>query len=76
MMYLEVYVFNSPAVTEGLVYDEETLPDFPPPDILKGKIEDQVPSIRWVDLKTGKIETSDYHGSYYLGIIERLFTSE
>jgi hypothetical protein len=67
MMYLEVYVVNSLTITEEQVYNEETLPDFPPLDILKKKIEDQVPSIKWVDVETGAIETSDYQGQVLFG---------
>jgi hypothetical protein len=66
-MYLEVYVFNSLTVTEEQVYNEETLLDFPPPDILKKKIEDQVPSIKWIDVDTGTIETSDCQGQILFG---------
>lgn len=67
IMYLEVYVFNSPVVTEEQVYDEETLPVFPHPDILKKKIEDHVPGIKWLDAETGRIDTSDHQGQLILG---------
>lgn len=67
MIYLEVYVFNSVTVTEEQVYNEETLPDFPPLDILKKEIEDEVPSIKWVDAETGTIETSNHQGQLLFG---------
>lgn len=66
-MYLEVYVFNSLAVTEEQVWDEETLPDFPSPDTLKKKIEEQVSNIKWLDNHTAKIDTSDYQGQFLIG---------
>ncbi|WP_426668786.1 hypothetical protein ACPPVU_21455 [Mucilaginibacter sp. McL0603] len=61
-MYLEVYVFNAPIVTEEQIYDEATLPDFPDLDILKKKVEEQVPGIKWLDAKTGQIYTSGHQG--------------
>jgi hypothetical protein len=67
MMYLEVYVFNSLTVTEEQVYHKETLPDFPTTDILKKDIEVQVPSIKWVDLEKGIIETPHYQGQLVFG---------
>lgn len=66
-MYLEVYVFNSLTVTEEQVWDEETLPDFPSPDTLRKKIEDQVPNIKWLEPETGKIDTSHFLGQILFG---------
>jgi hypothetical protein len=66
-MYLEVYVFNSAILTEEQLYDEKTLPDFPPLNILRGKIDDQVPNINWLDAEMGLISTSEYQGQLILG---------
>lgn len=61
-MYLEVYVFNSPVVTEEQIHEEVSLPDFPHTHILKKNIEDQIPGIKWLDAQTGQIDTLDYQG--------------
>jgi len=66
-MFLEVYVFNSPTVTEAQVYEEETLPDFPPTDILKEKIEALAANVKWLNEETGEISTSDYKGQVIFG---------
>jgi len=71
-MYLEVYVFNAPVVTEEQVYDEKTLPDFPPLDILRKKIEDRVPGINWLDTETALIDTQDYEGKLIFGIDRKI----
>lgn len=66
-MYLEVYVFNSLTVTEEQVWDEEKLPGFPPPGILRKKMEDQITNIKWLDDHTAQINNSDYQGQFLIG---------
>jgi len=66
-MYLEVYVFNSLKVTEEQVWEEETLPDFPPPDTLRKKLEEQVINIKWLDDYTAQIDNLDYQGQFFIG---------
>jgi hypothetical protein len=60
-------VFNSLTVTKEQVWDEETLPDFPPPDIVRKKIEDQIANIKWLDSHTGQIHNSDFQGQFLIG---------
>lgn len=66
-MYLEVYVFNSTSVKEEQVHDEATLPSFPSNEVLKRVIEAKVPTIRWTDKETGRVENLDFQGQLILG---------
>ena len=66
-MYLEVYVFNSPYVEKEQVYDEISLPAFPPREVLVREIEMHFPNIKWLDEETGDINNIDFQGHLILG---------
>lgn len=66
-MFLEVYVFNSWSVTIEQVFEDESLPEFPPREILQKQIEAEISAIKWLNEERGQIDNTDYSGQLILG---------